>query len=415
MSAADAREIYRVISTAHRDGEPIASMLADTIQTWAAPAADPHDLRFHQIIINTGVEQNKDKVISETLGASSMPVAELARAHTRARELPIDLDRYGWVNMFNPERNHTVPILTGEYVAETMADPERKPGTPPDDRDPRTDTPTSANDPRIDVFLASVTGEPIRGDRLLESFADRLAQDQRGLLAKSGSRHVPYDTIAKQYVFTNALARAGLIHGEAPYPVHITTMNNHDTHDRTETESGRNDATDSDLDPEAKLDRYLRGHELLHENDVDRAVDDADRAAREKDAIRAAFLLGGLVGRVSAYQQQKNVQSPLSRRYTIDSITRANFRSVFADVTAKNEEYAFAYRNGRPLYQRYVRRLRDILVDSDPREWPVTEDAIQTAYAAGLSYGRDDTNESSEEETTENTSKDEEADAELEV
>lgn len=360
MNADDARSVYAMVSRAHRDGEPIATELAETIDTWAAP----ENLRFHQVLINTGVEQNKWKVIAENLGASLMPVTTLARANIEAvNDCPIDLDRYDWLDMFDVEHSQVVPILTGEYLAETMYDPDRYSQS----------FTTDANDPRVRMFASIVTGEPVSGDLLLEQYVERLVQDQRDLLDDSSRQgHIPYATIAKQYVQTSALERAGLIRGTPPYPVQITMT---DINNDSDNETERNSTATANSRDE-RLDNYLRDHELLAE--------DGDTPTR------ASFLLGSLVGRVSALQQFEGVQSPLSRRYTIDSLNRSNFRAVFADATAKNEEYAFASNNGRPINQRFVRLLRDLLVDSDPRDWTTTEDAIQAAYACGLSYARDD-------------------------
>lgn len=392
MDANDARAVYAMISAAHRDSDPIAMQLAETIDTFAAP----RDLRFHQVLINTGVEANKDKVIAENLAASLMPVAALAREHTAMlADCPIDLDRYDWVDMFDAERSQVVPILTGEYLSETMYDPDRHVDETryDPDRHPN-DFTTGANDPRVKAFASIVTGELTSGDLLLEEYVKRLVQDQRGLLGDSGRDcHIPYDTIAAQYVQCNALDHAGLICGEPPYP--ILTMT--DTNRENETES----ETDSEpANRDAKLERYLQNHALLNEGSNGDA------------AMRASFLLGGLVGRVSAYQQNEGVQSPISRRYTIDSITRANFRSVFAGAAAKSEEYAFAYNDGQVINQRYIRRLRDLLTNSNPKEWSTTEATIQAAYATGLSYARGDTSDSPETEQDETNETGAEADIE---
>ena len=63
---------------------------------------------------------------------------------------------------------------------------------------------------------------------------------------------------------------------------------------------------------------------------------------------------------------------------------------MFAAAADKNAEYEFAYNDGYALNERYLRQIRDVLADSDPREWDLREDGIRTAYALGLSYARDD-------------------------
>lgn len=388
MSADDARDVYRMIHRAVREDKPISTQLAEAIGTWLAP----ENLRFHLVVINTGVEQMKNKVLEENLGASLMPIADLARAHAAVLTswvLSADPDEHGWAHpraididqlhpewlpwtpgkeedthtLFDRERSQVVPILTGRYLGETMFDPDRHSKNPT----------TSANDPRIRALAAIAGGEPVSMSELAESFAVRLVRDQRDLMGQSGQKHIPYETIVAQYIQTNALARAGLLDTEGvsksgvssiPYPIMVDT-------------SSDNDSTVAPNDRDAKLDQFLESHGEI------------DGSEGSSAALRAAFLLGGFVGRISAYQLTKGISSPVSRRWPIDSVNRSSVRAIFADAAAKNEEYSFAHNSGYPINERYIERL-DSLLDEDPRKWRITEDSLQTAYALGLTYARSD-------------------------
>jgi len=367
MSPSTARNVYGMVHEARRGDDTIAAELAETIETWAAPK----DLRFQLVLTNTDVERNKHKVIAERLGSTITPTAALDRAHRavvrdcRDRDGGLDLDRYSWDDrgLFDAERSQVVPILTGEYLDASMYDPDAD----------KNSYVTSSTDPRITAVAGTVSGEGVLSTLLTESFARRLVREQNDLLDPKNDRRgiVPYERVAVQYVETNALARAGLIEGDRlPYPIMTNTTT--DTADTTDDEPSRNHSRDE------ALDRFMREHTLL------------SPTGEGDPEYRAAFLLGGLVGRVSAYQLNEGVQSPIARRWTIDSINRTNFRKVFAAAADKNAEYEFAYNDGYALNERYLRQIRDVLADSDPREWDLREDGIRTAYALGLSYARDD-------------------------
>jgi CRISPR-associated protein Cas8b/Csh1 subtype I-B len=136
-------------------------------------------------------------------------------------------------------------------------------------------------------------------------------------------------------------------------------------------------------DRESRLEDFIESHEVLSNSKPSQAV----------------FLLGGLVGRVSAYQRQpeKNVSSTLVRRYPIDYLTKQSIKEVTNEVIQMNNTYIEADDLPSTYNARYANRLPDLMLESDPGSWSLTQNELQWLYALGITYGLNDTQIDTEE------------------
>lgn len=110
--------------------------------------------------------------------------------------------------------------------------------------------------------------------------------------------------------------------------------------------------------------------------------------ALDGDPEQAVFLLGALVGRVSAYQRYEGVSSTLIRRYPIDYLTKQTVMEVSKEVLQMNNDYA-EVDNNRSYWtnSRYTDRLADTMLTASPRTWRLTEVELQWLYGLGIAYG----------------------------
>ena len=372
MDTYAARDIFGMIHAANLEGadrEPIANALAEKIGTnWV------RDLRYYQTLINTDLDK-KDKVITERPTCTLMPVADLDSAHRDVlHEVPavrrvVESEAEAQSDsqsLFDPTDDQTGAILSGWYFRQTMYDPDRN----------KTNATMSANDDRANVVASVLAGEPVSADVLLESYVKRLIQDQREMLSDSGiDAEAPTRTATKQYVQFNALVRAGLVdqsRAGAVLPVHSPMTMTADTPTDAGTASTDTD-TKRPANREERLEQHINDHDTLREN----------------VEYRAAWLLGGLVARVSAQQHNDGVSSTVARRYPIDTVSRRNLPSVLSGVQKTAEDYD--QKNSRMgTNDRYLTRIENAISTSPPSEWDLRDDVLQMAYGLGLSYGRAD-------------------------
>jgi CRISPR-associated protein Cas8b/Csh1 subtype I-B len=136
---------------------------------------------------------------------------------------------------------------------------------------------------------------------------------------------------------------------------------------------------------EERLTAFIEDHDVLAESEPHQAV----------------FLLGGLVGRITALQRHpdKDVSSTLVRRYPIDYLAKQTVKEVTKEVLQMNNTYIEADDELPSTYNaRYVNLLPDMMLDSDPSSWKFSQNELQWIYSLGIAYGSNDTSINSEEE-----------------
>lgn len=216
----------------------------------------------------------------------------------------------------------------------------------------------AADDSRFQPVKKLVTGGQLSGASLLERYVHELVQDQREQLDDdSGYIAFPKRSVVEQYTQLRALTDAGLVTDKQTLSLDTQHM-------------------DEEFDSRAdRLEQFLKSHEVIND-----------------DPQRAVFLLGGLVGRITAYQDYEGISSTLVRRYPVDYLTRQTVTEVTKEVLQMNNSYAEAedsrsYRT----YGRYTDRLPDLMLSATPSEWSLTEAELQWLYSLGIAYGLSDT------------------------
>lgn len=254
--------------------------------------------------------------------------------------------------LLSPDADRTDLIFFGGYFDWTTA-PTRN--SEQAERRPRAGT---IDDTRASRLRQIMTGVEIPLGPLIEEYIHKLVQRQHTLFSENTDEvAIPAVSIAEQYAQVRALERAGAIDDSSA----IATVTQPSTDSVHETREDR-------------LDAFVESHEVL-----------------DDDARRAIFLLGGLVGRISAYQRYKEVSSTLVRRYPIDYLTKQSIKEVTSEVLQMNNTYAEAD-NQPSLNARYVNQLPDLMLGSDPSDWSFPQNELQWIYALGIAFGTNDTN-----------------------
>jgi len=210
-----------------------------------------------------------------------------------------------------------------------------------------------------------LTETDIDAHGLLEEYVHQLVQDQNEAFGSEEDYIAfPKRSVVEQYVQLRALTRADALDTDTTLAFTTTPM-----------------ATDHD-DRTERLDAFIESHDAL-----------------SGDAEQAVFVLGGLVGRISAYQSYEGVSSTLIRRYPVDYLTKQTVKEVTKEVLQMNNSYAEAdesrsYRTN----SRYTDRLTDTMLAADPSSWHLTEAELQWLYSLGIAYGLNDSSLESEDD-----------------
>lgn len=311
------------------------------------------------------VSGNPDRVFFDTLDATSRP-AQLDDVHNRvASSFPFHGDG---IFAERPDASYSPLlgtnlvlhryILYGRYFSRT-SEPTRS-------SKEASETPTAGDidDYRMQRVKRLLTdGELVIGD-LLEDYLHKIVQEQHEAFGSDEEyTPVPVRSIVEQYVQLHALEAAGALEatrGTAPsFTITTPEMSKQNTH------SSRDD----------RLEAFLDSHGALSEQHH-----------------RATFLLGALVGRVTAYQTREGVSSTLVRRYPIDYLTKQTVKEVTKEVLQQDSEYAEAEdRRSYWTNSRYTTRLVDTMLSADPAGWPISDAELQWLYGLGIAYGLNDT------------------------
>ncbi|MFC5135602.1 MULTISPECIES: TM1802 family CRISPR-associated protein [Haloferacaceae] len=325
-----------------------------------------NDVRFavvHQ------VSGNPDRVFFDTLDGVS-PAVPLENAHNRVTKAPVFTSDGIFHDNPNPEsspilgRNlHLVRyILYGGYFRRTT-EPTRS------SRE-ASETPGAGDidDSRMQRVRNLLTGTRIDAKALLEEYIHQLVQDQNDQFGNdNGYISFPKRSVVEQYAQIHALQASEVLDTDETIQFIHTHM------------------PDEFEDRSARLDEFISSHDAL-----------------SGDPEQAVFTLGGLIGRISAYQSYENVSSTLIRRYPVDYLTKQTIKEVTKEVLQMNNSYAEAeesrsYRTNA----RYTDRLADTMLAADPQSWRLNESELQWLYSLGIAYGLSDSSLYEEEEETE--------------
>lgn len=348
-------------STPPAEVETDDGMFAGTSNTdWEA-------VRFAVVHQVTG---NPERVFFDTLDGVS-PAKELHNAHnavmTAAPFTPGGIFHNDPVPESSPllgaDLSLTRYILYGGYFRRTT-EPTRSSRA-------ASETPGagSITDSRMSRVRNLLTDTKIDAQTLLKGYINQLVQDQNEEFGNDGDYIAfPKRSVVEQYAQLHALARADALDTTQTIPLTYTGM------------------SDSYTDRTARLEEFIESHDAL-----------------ASDAETAVFTLGGLVGRISAFQTYENVSSTLIRRYPVDYLTKQTIKEVTKEVLQMNNSYAEAEENrSYRTNSRYTDRLADTMLAADPQSWSLTEAELQWLYSLGIAYGlSDSTEQPDEQETTE--------------
>jgi hypothetical protein len=325
------------------------------------PALDPKRIR--------AVDQAQKNVLSSSpLTPDKEGNPPLFPSSPYGRLTQADIDEEQGSKYLRPESAPvTKGILTGGYFQSTFHDRR------PDDSDNywSIDHYLGTTDPRAEATktVLAIDGT-IDPDWLLAQYVPRLISEQRS--AFEDNNELPGSLLTRQYVQMQALACAGVLGDTSSddprtTPISMETMN---------------DKTDFN-DRDERLAQFIDKHPALAE--------DEER--------RAAFLLGALVGRVAAYQNEKEISRTVIRQHPIGAITRNRISTTLSKVLEKNAHYsADDEKAGMLMNDRYIEGLNEIVNRRPPKDWSISTDDLRMHYGLGLTYGKNDTSLDSEDE-----------------
>jgi len=167
---------------------------------------------------------------------------------------------------------------------------------------------------------------------------------------------IPTTTVWKQYIHLQMLAKLGLIKSSQTL---IT---------------GTTENVDMVENRRQRLEQFIDSHDAL-----------------SNDVPQSAFVLGGLVGRMSSYQSNHlELSKTVASQYPVDSLTASRFEVVVQEVIDKTREYS-EMQDGMLLFSRYTDRIVETALQKSPEKWGVTTSEIRYYYSLGLAYGYSDT------------------------
>lgn len=367
MDSDDARWLYRLLDDV-LEGETITDVLQDRFYERSRRSN-----RLRAFVFATATDlDRKDKLIHESSEMEVYVPGDLAEAHVRALDAwPFSADDPRQVFSISDSDDAQLSrensalfrqVLSGQYLKPTLFEPQR-------DSNEKLFGPDNLP---LEATIRLVSNDPLPRKRMVRSYARRIVQDQNDLLGDpEQDRDFPRYTVLRQYTQWQALHATDAFGTEDFSPVPTIDLN--------DPPSMSKDTTTN----ETKLEAFISNHDLL--------AADPER--------RIAFVLGGLVGRLTAYQDRDETSSTMVRRYPVDSLTKRNFARITGEVLSVNHDYADADDNAPGLmYQRYQRRLQG-LNNTDPTDWGISVDDLRLHYALGIAYGYEDTSISNDEDS----------------
>ncbi|MDY6776245.1 MAG: TM1802 family CRISPR-associated protein [Halobacteria archaeon] len=367
LREADEEEFEERVEDLYRDID-VATQSSETGDEWGSSAEAYEDVRFATVFYVSG---NPNRIYFESMSpeATYRP-GELEDAHLSV----LNEDEFGREGIFsniveessssllNREGTLRRLALFGTYFDQTTEptlNSEEASGQP---------KAGDIDDIRARRLRSFLTGETISYDELFEEYLNRIVQIQRSSFGDDSRRNIPLWAVIEQYTQLRALERSGVMEDNRPKKLEVENVSQQETEDIV--------PQDREYESRAeRLDDFIANHPVLDDN--------------RKQAV---FLLGGLVGRISAYQRKNNVSSTLVRRYPIDYLTKQSIKEVTNEVIQMNNTYIEAdEQTSSGMNARYTNPLPDLMLSEDPSSWNFSQNELQWLYALGITYGNQDT------------------------
>lgn len=353
----------------------------DTLYRRVEQAGDRDDLPFNVesddaydsvgFAMSLIVSGNPNRLLFDTIDAPRYRPADVEEAHVGVlREQPIGengvfaglLDNAESL-LLDPEAELHGSLLFGSYFVRTT-EPTRS-------SQEASETPKAGDidDTRAQRMRKFLVDEQIAEETLLDGYVHKLVQEQRSEFDREGTSFPSFDML-EQYVQLRALHDAGVLESSPAATIASVQPITHD---------GDYESRDE------RLADFIDSHDVLDE-----------------DSRQAVFLLGGLVGRITTLQRRNDVSSTLVRRYPIDYITKQSIKEVTNEVLQMNNTYVESEDKLSGGYNaRYVNRLPDLMLSTDPSTWRFTQSELQWLYALGIAYGVNDSSDGIETDESE--------------
>jgi hypothetical protein len=247
---------------------------------------------------------------------------------------------------------------------------ERVTAASPDEADNAgQDQQATTDDTLFSRYAKLLRGTAIPVSKLIEEYATLLTREFRSNQNEGRDSVFPSQAVVAQYIQLRALNDADLLDANNIMSEGICGDSMESLVDET-TYNSR----------EERLDDFISNHPMLNDAEA-----------------RSTFLLGALVGRLSAYQYNENVSQKLTEQYPPSSINRRSIPEVTQDVLDRNYTYGDKEEISG-FNHRYTDRLTDSMLVKSPSEWGLTESEVKWIYALGIAYGKQDTSEGIERE-----------------
>ncbi|MFP8954903.1 TM1802 family CRISPR-associated protein [Natrialbaceae archaeon A-arb3/5] len=326
------------------DGEELTAF--DGTDTW---------LRVYGLSVAKGLDPTQVFVDEPAISLGSLTDLEAAYHNlgVSLQESKLFGNLVARTDYVQPSQDVAKEVLGGRWFYSTIA-------TTPDPDD------TSDTDPAPDDAFLSLAGTLVRGnkinaDQLIELFTLKIEREFRSNQSK-GDGEFPSNVVLGQYARLISLANANLL------------SESNIRHTCEHSGAFMDSSTTGDQSREARLETFIKEHDAL-------ATPEA----------RAVFLLGGLVGRLTAFQHRENVSRKLVEQHPPSSITKQSITSVTSQVMEKNETYAQMEEGRGNMNKRYVSRLADTMLDKQPTSWNLVTQEMRWLYSLGVAYGKADT------------------------
>lgn len=395
----EAVALYEMARDAKKNDGKIVSLIKNEVNDFASPLYGT-DLRFYYSMVYepgrkakilteepaaslnqlTKIADQHAKVLSSNLFEGSpdeeplFPSPPYGRLNTEAGENSSEEGDYQGSEYLMVDTDVVISgLLHGGYFGSTFI--ERNEDSEDDNY--------GATDPQIRATRGCITpDEGISVQWVLEQYVPRLEKEQRKSFGE-GDLPIPDGLLTRQYVQLQTLAAADVLESSnrgsettsITEPIEIPSM----TKEKQKTEIKKDR-----IDRENRLKEFIESNPALEQN----------------EERRGSFLLGGLVGRVAAYQKSsENLSRTVIEQHPIDALTHQRFSTTLSQVMDKNATYASREENaGLLMNSRYIDRLNDIVNGKPPTEWSISTEDLRMHYALGISYGVSDGSYSEEEE-----------------
>lgn len=225
------------------------------------------------------------------------------------------------------------------------------------------DAKATTGDALFTRYAKLLRGKSINVVSLTSEFATRVDEKLRENL-NNNSEPFPTRLVLSQYIQLRTLNQAKLLRGDSIIKTGICNVDMRSPSDG-QTYSSRDE----------RLQDFLETHPMLDNTEA-----------------RSVFLLGALVGRLSAYQYSEGVSQKLTEQYPPSSISRRVIPEVTQEILDRNYTYGDKDDINR-FNQRYTNRLADSMLVRSPDDWTLSESESKWLYALGVAYGKQDTGE----------------------